>query len=153
MTSLTKTLNWVWGRSRMDGWIAYTQVNKIILDMQQSVWSDLHLHTTQYPFIHLLPPTQLGKPVPDGRGREAGYTPDRSPVCCRANTKRQTTIHSHLWCGHFRITIYLTPLSAHMVTVGGSRVPRKTPHRHKERMQIHPFPDAGIEFRTWRQQC
>lgn len=127
MTSLTKTLYWVWGMRRMDGWIAYTGVNKIILDMQQSVRSDLRLHTTQYPFIHLLPPTQLSKPVPDGRGREAGYTPDRSPVCCRANTEGQTTIHSHLWCGHFRITIYLTPLTAHMGDFGRKPSTQKDP--------------------------
>lgn len=53
------------------------------------------------------------QPVPAEIGWEVGYTPHRSPVCCRANTHRHTDNNSHSCAptANLESPVYLTSLS------------------------------------------
>ena len=56
----------------------------------------MSIHSFYVPAsFHILGHRDVLEPIPAIKGREAGSTLDRSPAYCRANTQRQTDIHSH----------------------------------------------------------
>lgn len=60
-------------------------------DYSNSLTNFLHPPSSAYPIL-----IRRWVAVPAVMGQEAEYTLKKSPICCRANTSRQTTIHAHL---------------------------------------------------------
>lgn len=60
-------------------------------EYSDSLTNFLHPSSSAYPIL-----IRRWVAVPAVMGQEAEYTLKKSPICCRANTSRQTTIHAHL---------------------------------------------------------
>lgn len=67
--------------------------------LQSAIYADIGKYETKSPCIYFLLPIQFRvtggmEAIPAAMERRVGYTLERSPACHRADTERQTTIHS-----------------------------------------------------------
>ena len=104
---------------------------------------------TEFPsiqFLFLLLSNLLGllEPIPAFKGREAGYTLDRSPAYRRANTQRQTFTLTNTY-GQFRLINWP---DKHVFGSGEETgLPGENPRMHRENMQT-PHRTARAEIQT-----